>query len=1516
MLYFDFKELWLCFLSQTWNPLDPNFILTPCFTLGILPSLVNTLYILCFYISPTKKSPIESSFHVPDSDLYNNTSTKKNLLKISFPMYLLLISSAIYLLPDFFNIFWISVFLSFASAGILYRSFNTTNPRNKGNLKTNFYFVCNSLVATAILITDFGKTQPIFGSLNIIKILSASTLVISVLSIFVIQHNDRKVESIPENINNKNYFEANFISLLTYSFMNKIVELGKKRLLIITDLFDLPQSISPSEMALVFEREWIKVQSKSEYISVIKTILFIFWKKILLIGLLSLASSFFYIIQPIILGLLINFLSEYSPENTSSLKNGYIYAISLFLVEILQLIILQKNSNIQNMLTIQIRGCLVPNIYKKTLTLKPEYLKKNSIGKIVNTMNVDTNRIARFISSINQIWYIPVQIISSLVLLYINIGYSTIGGILAFLLIIPLNGKLIQLSRKSNRAISKHRDERIKKINELVQGIKMIKFFSWEEPIKSVVEDIRNNRELAALKTSGEIHSLTVFVNSITPVIISGVVFGSYYLFDNQSKGSMDAELIFVTLLLLNRLREPLRRGPFILAAYIESSISVERVHDILSAASIKSPQTKLQPNTDKTILLETTHSGYGSVSKIESTNSINLHLDCSDTDSITKTKKILSINSNCSNVTQNQSEQDGYIIANKHQVSTDQPLYDVTCENAKFAWDSHDLDGIQLNFKIKRGSLVGVVGKVGSGKSSLINAILGEMDLVSGHMSLNGTIGYTPQVPWLMNTSLRDNIIFGCPFEREFYEKVINACALTTDIESFPAGDMTEIGERGINLSGGQKARISLARAIYSQADIYILDDPLSAVDAHVGNHLFHHVIGPSGILKGKTRIVVTHAIHFIPRFDSVIIFDEKKMIFNGPFEGGANVVLDKLGLYQENNNESTGDIKNFTVSKNLNNYNSDNSNKQLDSGMLTVEEVAKIGSVKFDIYKAFVSACGFRNNTFFVVLTLSSSLLGILANYTLKRWADTNTEKSPRLKLDSQLIFLIQYLLLGVASSFLSSASTFVLRTMCALRAAKLTHTAQLDGIVRSPLNFFESTPSGRIINRFSQDQTNIDSSIPREFSQWITSLMSAASSVFVISIALPAFMLFIIPIFSVYWIVQSNYLDSSRQITRMASRYLSPLYSHFFESVAGIYTIRAYRKQNFFCLENFSRLGNSLKVSFNRLFLSRWISVRIGFIGTSVVFLTSLMSVMILHMFETGNAPLLAMAIVYAIQFTGAISRSVQLYCDVEIDLISVERVGEYTDLPSEQDKNSICVKVSEEWPKNGKIEFRNVEFRYRPDLDPALKNVSFEIKGGEKIGVVGRTGAGKSTLTLVLFQLVKVSKGSVFIDNIDISQIDLYDLRSRLSIIPQDPVLFSGTLRYNLDPFNEHSDENIWDSLDRTCLKEYVTGCGEGLEMKILSGGENMSVGQRQLLCLARALLKKSKILVLDEATATIDIATDRLLQETLKTQFVTSTVITIAHRLDTIADCDRILLVQDGDVTFWKGDMQALLKYFE
>uniref|UniRef100_A0A8C9T6S9 Canalicular multispecific organic anion transporter 1-like n=1 Tax=Scleropages formosus TaxID=113540 RepID=A0A8C9T6S9_SCLFO len=1181
-----------------------------------------------------------------------------------------------------------------------------------------------------------------------------------------------------------------------------------------------------------------------------------------------LESAFFKLLQdllgfvsPQLLKLMISFTQDMSIHTWM----GYMYAILLMVVAFFQSVFLQQYFQRCFVIGMQVRTALTTAVYKKALVVSNDTRKQSTVGETVNLISADAQRFSDVTNFIHLLWSCPLQIILAIFFLWLELGPAVLAGLGVMLLMIPINALLATKSRGFQVENMKFKDKRLKLMNEILNGIKVIKLYAWESSFAAQIQGIRE-KELKVMHKFAYLSSVSLFIFSCAPALVSLATFAVFVSASNEN--NLDAEKAFTSISLFNILRFPLAMLPQLISALVQTTVSNKRLEKFLGGDELDSTTVRHDSNIDTAVSV-------------------------------------------CA---------------------------------ATLAWEK-DAEPVLKNVSldIKPGSLVAVVGAVGSGKSSLISALLGEMHNLKGYINIQGSLAYVPQQAWIQNATLKDNILFGSQLEEKRYQMVLNACALRADLELLPAG-----------IDGGQKQRVSLARATYSSADIYLLDDPLSAVDPHVGKHLFDKVVGPHGLLKNKTRVLVTHGVNFLPYVDEIVVLTDGKVSEVGSYQslqnsGGAfseflntyakeesskaeldtvlsEEVLDTLSDSGDLEADSPPeDVVSLTVRRESILWRSQHGSIMSKKNSLAIKpqsllnvkagqrliekEAMETGQVKFSVYMQYLRSVGWG---YFISIFLAYFIQNVAfigQNLWLSDWTNDsikyfNTTYPPSVQDMRVGVFgglgLAQGLLMFVGTLLMANGS---------ISASRILHSRLLDNVLRVPMVFFDTTPSGRILNRFAKDIFTVDEAIPMSIRSWLLCFLGVIGTLFIICLATPLFVAVVIPLAVVYYFVQRFYLATSRQLRRLDSVSRSPIYSHFGETVTGLSVIRAYGHQERFLRHNEATINENLKSFYPWIVSNRWLAMRLEFLGNLVVFFAALFAVLSRESLESG---MVGLSISYALNVTQTLNWLVRMNAELETNIVAVERVNEYTKIENEAPWIT-DTHPADSWPDSGKICFENFKLRYRPELDLVLRGITCDIGSMEKIGIVGRTGAGKSSLTNCLFRIIEAAEGCIFIDGVDIATLGLHDLRNRLTIIPQDPVLFSGTLRMNLDPFEKVSDEELWQVLELSHLKDFVTELHEGLYHEITEGGENLSVGQRQLLCLARALLRKSRILILDEATAAVDLETDDLIQSTIRKQFSHCTVLTIAHRLHTILDSSRVMVLDAGRIVEFDSPSALLQK---
>ncbi|TFK51703.1 multidrug resistance-associated ABC transporter [Heliocybe sulcata] len=1189
-------------------------------------------------------------------------------------------------------------------------------------------------------------------------------------------------------------------------------------------------------------------------------------------------------LQPQLLRWLLVYIAAYQRKRVFAIDNpnnlpkieGFAIALIMFVAAMAQSVILQQYFQLCYETGMRVRAGLVTAIYKKSLVLASDERGRSS-GDIVNLMSVDATRLQDLCTYGLIAISGPLQITLAFVSLYNLLGWSAFVGVAIMVFSIPLNTYIASILKKMQEKQMKNRDKRTRLMSELLANIRSIKLYAWEHAFVRKILFVRNEEELKMLKKIGVATALNTTLWGAIPLLVA---FSSLATAAFLSTKPLTSDVIFPSISLFMLLQFPLAMFSQVTSNIIEAVVSVRRLSDFLRA-------TELQPDAVNVLAAADPKMG----------------------------EEVLSI------------------------------------ERGEFTWSRDAANPIleDINLTVRKGELVGVLGRVGAGKSSLLSAIIGDMIRVEGDVTVRGAVSYAPQNPWIMSASIRDNILFSHEYEEDFYNLVLDACALRQDLALFAEGDMTVVGEKGITMSGGQRARVSLARAIYARSDLILLDDVLAAVDAHVARHVFDQVIGPNGLLASKARILVTNSIAFLKHFDQLIFMRRGIVLESGSYAvlaGNEETEIGKLIRGHTSALSASGTSTPFTrsstpkndddetlveASRSLTppgkaNRNSENVNGA-DYGKATLvtrpedvrssegpsKEHSEQGRVKKDVYLQYISAASKTGFIFFVVASVGQQTLNVAANLTLRAWGEHNQQSG---KNSGISVYLLYYGLFSLLSVVAGGTAAILMWVLCSLRSARKLHDSMLHSVIRAPLSFFEMTPTGRILNLFSRDTYVVDQILARVIQGLVRTLCSCAGILVVIGFSFPAFLVAVPPLAYFYLRVMIYYLATSRELKRLDATSRSPIFAWFSESLNGLSTIRAFGQQAVFIHTNERRIDRNQICYLPSIAVNRWLAVRLEFVGATIILISALLAVTAL-VTSGVDAGLVGLVLSYALNTTSSLNWVVRSASEVEQNIVSCERILHNTRLPSEA-PDEIPDSTPGDWPSNGEIEYRGYSARYRPELDLVLKDVFITIKPREKIGIVGRTGSGKSTMLLSLFRIIEAASGAIYIDGVDISKIGLHQLRSTISIVPQSPDLFEGTMRENIDPTGAHQDADIWVALTQAHLRDYVEGLPDKLDSRVTEGGLSMSAGQRQLICFARALLRKAststKILVLDEATSAVDLDTDKAIQEIIRgPQFAGVTMLTIAHRLNTILESDRVLVLEAGKVIEWDSPSALLAK---
>ncbi|KAK4349562.1 hypothetical protein RND71_032317 [Anisodus tanguticus] len=1090
----------------------------------------------------------------------------------------------------------------------------------------------------------------------------------------------------------------------------------------------------------------------------------------------------------------------------------------------------------------------------------------------------------------------PLRIIVALVLLYQLLGVAALLGALMLVLMFPVQTFVISKMQKLTKEGLQQTDKRIGLMNEVLAAMDTVKSYAWENSFQSKVQGVRNE-ELGWYRKAQLLAALNSFILNSIPVVVIVISFGVFSLLG----GDLTPARAFTSLSLFAVLRFPLFMLPNIITQVVNANVSLKRLQELLLAEErILLPNPPLEPGLPA---ISINNGCFSWESKLLGRDLVR--------DAVAPWKRSEGCHAPIST-----SAQRNFCLEYFHCLGICKTeklkillffvgsLSRFHLSPADYKAEKPTLSSINLDIPI--GSLVAIVGGTGEGKTSLISAMLGEVPSISDSMVvIRGTVAYVPQVSWIFNATVRENILFGSAIDTARYNRAIDVTSLRHDLELLPGGDLTEIGERGVNISGGQKQRVSMARAVYSDSDVCIFDDPLSALDADVGRQVFERCI--KGELKGKSRVLVTNQLHFLSQVDKIILVHDGMVKEEGTFE-----YLSNNGVLFQKLMENAGKMEEYTEEQE--NNDNDNSSKPVvnsetngvakevgkdkkeGKSVLIKQEERETGVVSWNVLMRYKNALG---GTWVVLILFMCYFLIEALRVGSSTWLSFWTDQSSSTRYSAGFYNLI-YSLLSLGQVMVTLTNSFWLITS-SLYAAKRLHDAMLNSILRAPMVFFHTNPLGRIINRFAKDLGDIDRNVAPFVSMFLGQVFQLISTFVLIGIVSTMSLWAIMPLLVIFYGAYLYYQSTAREVKRLDSISRSPVYAQFGEALNGLATIRAYKAYDRMANINGKSVDNNIRFTLVNMSGNRWLAIRLETVGGIMIWLTATFAVVQNGRAENQQAFASTMGLLlsYALNITSLLTAVLRLASLAENSLNAVERVGTYIELPSEGPAIIEGSRPPPGWPLAGSIQFENVVLRYRPELPPVLHGISFTIPPSDKVGVVGRTGAGKSSMFNALFRLVEPEGGRILIDDWDVSKFGLTDLRKVLGIIPQAPVLFSGTVRFNLDPFNEHNDADLWESLERAHLKDVIRRNSLGLDAEVSEAGENFSVGQRQLLSLARALLRRSKILVLDEATAAVDVRTDALIQKTIREEFKSCTMLIIAHRLNTIIDCDRVLLLDSG-----------------
>ncbi|KZW00021.1 ABC protein [Exidia glandulosa HHB12029] len=1211
-------------------------------------------------------------------------------------------------------------------------------------------------------------------------------------------------------------------------------------------------------------------------------------------GLFKVVGDTAQLMGPLISKAIINFAKERATARQNgdpmpSVGRGVGMAIGLFWITVVASVS-QHQFFWRSMSTgVLARAALISSLYKRGMGLTPKSRTIHRHADLVNHISTDVSRIDYAAQWFHAFWTAPIQISICLIILLVQLGPSALAGFSLFLLIIPFQQRAMAAQLSVRQGSMKWTDQRARLLQELLGAMRVIKYFCYEKPFLKRIDSIRKE-ELKGIRKILYIRAANLGVAFSIPVLAAVLAFITYVL----SGHSLDPAIIFTSLSLFQLLRQPLMFLPRALAAISDAQNALQRLRRVYCAElmtespfEVNTLQKEALKVVDADFQWEETEADEGSA---------------------------------------------GGGKGKKKDKEKEKAVRDVDPSQPPFALRD-------ISMSVPRGTIVAIAGRVGSGKSSLLQGLIGEMKRLKGEVAFGSTVGYCSQVAWIQNATLRENVIFGREWEEDRYWRAIENASLLPDLELLPDGDLTEIGEKGINLSGGQKQRVNIARALYYDADIVLMDDPLSAVDAHVGQALFTDAIIGQMKNRGKTVILVTHALHFLHQVDYIYTMVDGRIAEFGTYDtlmqngGTFSRLIAEFGGEHKNDDEDEVEDEKKQITASGVKKSTKGAGKAAGTGKiegrLIVAEKRTIGALKLNVYSTYLRA---GKAWLTLPLVIACAVLMQVAQttntYTLVWWQNDTFHQPYKFYIGlyaglgiGQAVFTF---LLGVTMGWMS---IYVSRNM---------HYDAVHKVFHAPMQFFDTTPLGRILGVFGKDIDTIDNTLSDSMRMLVLTLGNVFGSVIIITVVEHYFIIAVLFISVGYQYFAAYYRRSAREMKRLDANLRSLLYAHFSESLSGpgMATIRAYRESNRFVSENEYFVDLEDRALFLTITNQRWLAIRLDFLGATMIFAVGMLVVFGVNGVSPAQTGLILSYTTSLTQMFGMVTRQ---SAEVENNMNSVERVSRYVEdgeIEQEPPHEDPTKAPPTSWPSEGRVEFKDVTMAYRKDLPPVLNSISMDISPGEKIGVVGRTGAGKSSLLMCLYRIVELAGGSIQLDGIDISTLPLTDLRSKISIIPQDPLLFSGTIRSNLDPFSLFEDARLWDALrrahliapesSRTSSDELTLALDEPaekqfnktrftLETVVESEGANLSVGERSLLSLARALVKDSKVIVLDEATASVDLETDSKIQHTIQTEFQGHTLICIAHRLRTILSYDRILVLDAGRVIEFDTPLNLFLR---
>lgn len=1219
-----------------------------------------------------------------------------------------------------------------------------------------------------------------------------------------------------------------FFTKLLFLQAQNLIRLGRHRLIQADDRFNLPKELNPQ--SIPWDESAVNWQNRRQFLFSLIRVSRSSWQKSVA---LQIVGSLFSFATPFLLHAFISHLQKGSFAADDLMQLIWI-AIGFGLCGAGNGIAIQHYFY-QTLKFNQITTNLVnKKIFSHALKLSSAAKNRYQVGDIVNYMSSDSDAIADASITTIDLANAVILLTGCTITLFFYLGWSAVVALVVMGVLIPITQHLSKSFMRLEERMMQHRDHRITLMTQVLNAIRVVKYFVWEKSVISEVQGVRQKE----MQSRYDLAQAEIFWGLIYTSISSIVLFTA--LLTHVLRGfSIDLALIFTCISIFSMMEDHFGGLSRFISRFINILVSADRITQFVQSETV-----------------------------------------------------------------------DGLSLAT--------PASEIKIENVSFAYAGQPLVIKNLSLSVPVGSCVALVGPVGAGKSTLLQLLLSELQPSSGQILFSTKIqskSFVPQDAYIINSSLKENIIFGASFENlpesldYRLQKVLKLTALDQDLKEWPSGLDTEIGEKGVNLSGGQKQRVSLARAALSDADLILLDDPLSALDPRTEKWVTENLLFNEW--KNKTRVVVTHRLASLARFDSILFIDQSSYVQGSYSEllAGCAAFQKFLKTHEENESKESEFIEAQKAALSLSEVTSSgvvvshandaqDAVEQADQAhRITQDEDRATGAVDRSVYTEYLTALGGRgkNQNKILAFLFLGAIAVVAAPLLQKIWLS----QSKNFANLSALQIILVYGILGLITMIITySSNAFWSRR--GIAAGQSYHDRMLQSVLSAPIRFFDSTPVGRILQRFSRDMESVDIHLQWSFDHTIHAAFNIVMSFLLIVFVLPMAIVFMIPIFWVYYRIQNDYRRVAREVKRLDSTSRSPRYAHFKEVLQGLHVIRAFGQSEWAMQQFYDKLRFSTEMFHTHYLVNRWFSTKLPLIGAAISASTALMIVFTSRWGWIG-AGTAGLATLYAIDFWRHLNWGVRIFSDLESRMTSIERLQYYASLPAEVDVLGTPLSLDESWPSSGLLEFKNVNLRYASHLPLVLKNVSFKIPSGTRVGLVGRTGSGKSTIFQSVYRFVDIEHGEILLDHVPIQHVPLQRLRRNLAVIPQDPALFMGTLRSNIDRYQQATDEEIWSVLKKVSLDQFVKKLPNQLLFQVAENGSNLSQGQRQLICLARALLVRVKIIFLDEATASVDVETDAIVQKVIRESLDGVTLVTIAHRLSTLDGYDMTIELSHGEV---------------